>query len=141
MTHTFPAVREFLLQQTRNLSYETAWAVWLRGETVVSVEKFSEDGNDHTVSTPSVSDLGRMAKDRGASHLIIAHNHPNGVAFPSEGDIETAFSYQAALPRHGLRLWDAWVLGNPENPEAQKWANAGGPPLRDIFSFRERPDL
>ena len=54
-------------------------------------------------------------------YAVLAHNHPNGAAWPSEADVDLTRSMAKAARRAGVELLDHVVLGRDQN-----------------FSFRER---
>lgn len=50
----------------------------------------------------------------GASHVVMAHNHPGGEAEPSAADLSATRRLAQALDALGIRLVDHLVLGGGE---------------------------
>ena len=66
--------------------------------------------NPHNIAlSPSLTDfLGRLE----TSKMIIAHNHPSGVAEPSQADERITKRIGAALELVDIRLLDHLVIGD-----------------------------
>lgn len=60
----------------------------------------------------SVQKVLELAMSSGAAAMIIAHNHPGGIALPSEEDIETTRILQAALAAIGVQLLDHLIFSD-----------------------------
>ena len=56
----------------------------------------------------------RRALAHNAAALILAHNHPSGVAEPSEADQHVTRRLQQALALIDVRVLDHVVVGNGE---------------------------
>ena len=52
------------------------------------------------------------ALQHNAVGVILAHNHPNGIALPSEQDLATTRSIRAALETVGVRLMDHIIVAD-----------------------------
>jgi DNA repair protein RadC len=63
----------------------------------------------------------KKALARNAAAAIFAHNHPSGVAEPSQSDIHITRRLQQALDLVSVRVVDHMIVGN-----------------RDVVSFAER---
>ena len=50
--------------------------------------------------------------ERRAGMVVLAHNHPGGVALPSDGDLETTKRIGEALSHIGVRLFDHIVIAD-----------------------------
>ena len=48
----------------------------------------------------------------GASAVILAHNHPSGVALPSDGDYTATMRVRAALNAIGIELADHIIVAD-----------------------------
>jgi DNA repair protein RadC len=46
--------------------------------------------------------------------VIFAHNHPSGIAEPSQADIAITRKLQSALGTIDVRVLDHFVVGDPE---------------------------
>lgn len=69
----------------------------LRGGTVDSIDF-------------SLRSLIEPAKRWDASSVIVAHNHPNGKAFPSAADLETTTILQQEMQANGLTLLEHYIV-------------------------------
>jgi DNA repair protein RadC len=66
----------------------------------------------------------RAAIDAQARYLILAHNHPSGLAWPSDEDRELTIALDSAAAETGLVLLDHVVLGDGQAysfREGQLW--------------------
>ena len=52
------------------------------------------------------------ALNANASHVIIAHNHPSGIALPSSADNQTTLQIKRALDGIGVRLVDHIIIAD-----------------------------
>lgn len=52
----------------------------------------------------------KLALDRGASSIILAHNHPSGDVTPSKADIEITRQIKAAAELIDIKLWDHIIV-------------------------------
>lgn len=57
----------------------------------------------------------RRGTDLESSAVILAHNHPSGVAEPSEADRSITLKLAKALSIVEIRLLDHLVVGGPDN--------------------------
>lgn len=60
----------------------------------------------------STRDLIQLAFKTNATCIVIAHNHPGGVALPSNEDIAITESVSIALKQIGVRLLDHIIVAN-----------------------------
>ena len=58
----------------------------------------------------SVPNVVQVAKNIGASALVMAHNHPNGKAFPSKADLASTQQLLKAFAKEGLVLLEHYVV-------------------------------
>ena len=65
-------------------------------------------------TTVSPRDIIKVALQLNAYSLIVAHNHPSGVATPSEQDISFTKQLMSALKVVGIKLLDHLVVGHDE---------------------------
>lgn len=68
------------------------------------------DGIDYHSAVVKCGAFVELALRHGASVLIIAHNHPYGPLYPTEGDIKTNNSVSLALSDVGVLLADHYVV-------------------------------
>jgi len=102
---------QFLRSQIGNRENEVLFAVFLNAKN--EVLKTSELG-EGTVSQASASP--RKIVEQGlslrATSLILAHNHPGGVAEPSDGDIAITDEIKKALALVEMSLQDHIILAS-----------------------------
>ena len=55
-------------------------------------------------------DVVRVAMNARASRVVLAHNHPSGVAMPSTSDIALTFSLKEALGLFNIELLDHFIV-------------------------------
>ncbi len=69
-----------------------------------------------TIDSSSVypRELVRSALECNAAAIILAHNHPSGIAQPSEADRSTTRTIKAAMQLIDVRLVDHMVVGDGE---------------------------
>jgi len=69
-----------------------------------------------TIDTTSVHprEVVRLALLKNAAAIIVAHNHPSGVADPSQSDIAITQRLKAALELVDIRLLDHFIIGQGE---------------------------
>jgi DNA repair protein RadC len=113
------ALIDFLKSQIADSENEVLFAIFLNAKNeVLSLKRLGEG----TVSQASA--FPRRIVEEGlklkATSLILAHNHPGGVAEPSDGDIAITEEINKALGLVEISLQDHIILAN-----------------NDYFSFRK----
>lgn len=84
--HTSRIAYEELRPHIADLPHEEFWVLLLdRGLRLIGKQKVSSGGIHGTVADPKL--IFRHALERGASCIVVAHNHPSGQLRPSEEDI------------------------------------------------------
>ena len=76
---------------------------------VLSCRMLSQGQSDMTVHVRQVVENALYA---GASTIILAHNHPSGVALPSPADMEATTQVRDALKRLDIRLIDHIIVAD-----------------------------
>lgn len=71
------------------------------------------EGNVAEVNV-SIREVVETAINRKAVSVIIAHNHPDGVAIPSQGDIAVTRKIQSALSHINIKLLDHIIIGGDD---------------------------
>ena len=98
---------ELLTGQKRELLYQ----VCLDGKgKVLSCKCLSQGSADMT--SLSIRQVVENALYAGASTIILAHNHPSGVALPSPADMEATTQVRDALKRLDIRLIDHIIVAD-----------------------------
>jgi len=83
---TSAQVHEELRAKLADLPHEEFWVLLLdRGLRLIEVRRVSVGGLHGTVADPKV--IFRCALERGASCMVVDHNHPSGQLRPSEEDV------------------------------------------------------
>ncbi len=99
----------FLRPRFDNVGTEVVWMVSLdRNLRVTAAHRLS--GGTPTMTEISVRDVLRFALADNAVSVVIAHNHPSGIALPSQLDIDTTIAVARALDSAGIRLEDHLIF-------------------------------
>ena len=97
----------FLSQATKTLPMGTAYGIWTGigalGAVIVGILAFQE---------PVTVQVVENALYAGASSIILAHNHPSGVALPSRADVQATVQVRDALKRLDIRLIDHIIVAD-----------------------------
>jgi DNA repair protein RadC len=105
------ATKDFLQMRLRDLSYEVFCCLWLdnRRRVIAFDELFRG-----TLDTANVHarEVVKQALFRNAAAVIVAHNHPSGVAEPSVADQRVTQRLKEALTLVEVRLLDHLVVGD-----------------------------
>lgn len=66
-----------------------------------------------TIDTTSVHprEVVKLALEKNAAAVIVAHNHPSGMAEPSDADIDITQRLKTALALIDIRLLDHFIIG------------------------------
>ncbi len=105
--------KDYLRLQLRDKPYEVFAALFLdtRHQLIAYEELFRGTINGASVS---IREVVKEAMQYNASSLIVAHNHPSGVAEPSIADKRLTQSLQQALSLVDVKLLDHIVVGDSE---------------------------
>lgn len=105
------AVRNWLLQKLRDYPHEVFVALWLDNRH--RLIKYSELAHG-TINGASVHprEVLKAALANNAASVIFAHNHPSGIAEPSNSDQALTTRLQQALQLIDIRLLDHIVIGD-----------------------------
>ncbi len=105
-------VREYLHIKTAHLEHEVFCVIFLdnRHRVIDYQEMFRGTIDGASVHPREVVKAALMCN---AAALIFAHNHPSGVAEPSEADIAITRKLSDALSLVDCRVLDHLVVGNP----------------------------
>lgn len=79
---------------------------------MIAFEVLSSGSLNYTAVHPR--DIIKRILHHNAAALIIAHNHPSGVAEPSDNDIQVTHSLQEALQLFEIPLLDHFIVGETE---------------------------
>lgn len=105
------ATREYLRMKMRDLPHEIFAVVYLnnRGRVIHFQELFRGTIDGSTVHPREVV---KEALSRNAAGAIVAHNHPSGVAEPSQADEFITRRLREALALVDIRLIDHLIVGD-----------------------------
>jgi DNA repair protein RadC len=105
--------RQFLLARLRHYPHEVFACLLLDNRhRVIAFEEMFRGTIDAASVYPR--EVVKLALARNAAALIIAHNHPSGVAEPSHADEMLTRRLKDALALVDIRLLDHFVLGDGE---------------------------
>jgi DNA repair protein RadC len=100
----------FLRLHLAGLLHEELHAVWLDGHhRIIACDVLAKGAMDRAQIDPRV--VVQLALQRNARALILAHNHPSGVAVPSADDIALTARLHEALELFDVRLLEHFVVG------------------------------
>ena len=108
-------VADYLLHSMRDLQLEVFTVIFLdASHAIIASEQVSE--GTLTNNTVYPRELIKMALERHAAALIIAHNHPSGNQNPSAADRHLTRNLFLALSLVDIRLVDHFIVAGPESP-------------------------
>jgi DNA repair protein RadC len=110
-TLTSPAdTRQFLLAKMRDLAHEEFACIWLDNQhQVLAFETLFKGTIDSAAVYPR--EVVKTALKHNAAAVIIAHNHPSGIAEPSQADQLLTEKLKKAFSAIEVRLLDHMVVG------------------------------
>lgn len=107
------ATRAYLRARLRDVPYEVFGCVFLdTRHRVIAFEELFRGTIDGASVHPR--EVVRRALDRNAAALILAHNHPSGVAEPSAADRAITRRLRDSLALVDVRVLDHLVIGDGE---------------------------
>lgn len=107
------ASREYLSMCLRDKPYESFFALFLDSKHRVIHHQELFRGTIDSASVP-VREVVKEALKHNAAAMIVAHNHPSGVAEPSAADKSLTETLYLALGMVGIKLLDHFVVGDAE---------------------------
>lgn len=107
------ATRQFLRARLRDLPYELFCILLLDNRNrVISFDQLFRGTIDGASVHPR--EVVRLALARNAAAVILAHNHPSGIAEPSQADEIITHRLREALALVDIRVLDHIVVGEAE---------------------------
>jgi DNA repair protein RadC len=101
----------FLMARLRDLPHELFCCIFLDNRhRIISFEELFRGTIDGTSVYPR--EVVKQALSANAAAVILAHNHPSGVAEPSQADERITRRLKAALELVDIRLLDHLVIGD-----------------------------
>jgi DNA repair protein RadC len=111
--HTVDACGHFLLPQFQSLRNETVLLLCLDAKCKVLCCKEVGEGSVNSAAVP-VRRVVEMALAANATSVVLAHNHPSGIALPSDEDILTTRRIAMALHAVEIQLVDHIVVADDD---------------------------
>ena len=97
----------------RDLGHEECWVLYLnKANRLLGKERISSGGLDATVVDTRL--IIKSAIERGSCQIILAHNHPSGIALPSQEDVSTTQRVSTALDAVDVVLADHLVIADDD---------------------------
>lgn len=90
-------------------AHEKLYALVLNQKGKIVEKACVATGAVNFVNLP-VRKIADMAVSHGATHVILAHNHPNGCAMPSAEDIQLTLNVKETLSMLGINLLEHFVI-------------------------------
>lgn len=107
------ATADYLQLRLRDKAYESFYVIFLDAKHRVIHDQELFRGTIDNASVP-VREVVTEGLKHNAAAMIIAHNHPSGVAEPSIADTKLTETISLALGMVGIRLLDHLVVGDGE---------------------------
>lgn len=107
------ASKDYLSMTLRDKPYEAFYALFLDSKHRVIHQQELFRGSIDSAVVP-IREVVKEALKYNAAAMIVAHNHPSGVAEPSAADKSLTESLKLALKMVGIRLLDHFVIGDAE---------------------------
>lgn len=107
------ASRNYLRYCLRDKPYEVFYVLFLDSKHQVIHHQELFRGSINSATVP-VREVVKEALKYNAAALIVAHNHPSGVAEPSQSDNRLTESLEQALSLVDVRLLDHFIVGESE---------------------------
>ena len=107
------AVRHYLRSQFALQTHESFMVLFLDVKNrLINCEEMFRGTLTHTGVYPR--EVVKAALRRNAAAVILAHNHPSGVAEPSEADLRLTSALVQALALVDIRVLDHFVVAGPQ---------------------------
>lgn len=110
---TIEACGNYLLPFFFGLRNETVYALFLDAKCKVLDCREVGEGSVNSANVP-IRRIVEMALNANATSVMLAHNHPSGIAVPSGDDIATSRRVAAALSTVGIILADHIVVADDD---------------------------
>lgn len=104
------ATHRFLVAQLRDLPHEVFCCLFLNNQhRLIAYDELFRGTIDGASVHPR--EVVKLALERNAAAVILAHNHPSGVAEPSRADELITLQLKDALGLMGIRMLDHLIVG------------------------------
>ena len=100
---------KYLINFFRGKREESAWVMCMDGKCkLLCTRKISEGGQDSV--NVSIRSVVEVALSVNATTILLAHNHPNGLALPSTADLQVTEKIAKGLDAVGICLFDHVIV-------------------------------
>lgn len=107
------ATRNFLQAKLQDLPHEVFAGLMLDNQhRVIAFEILFQGTVDQSAVYPR--EVIKSVLKHNAAAIIFVHNHPSGVATPSQSDVQITYELHKALKPVGVRLLDHFIVGDGE---------------------------
>lgn len=103
----------YLLPYLLNRDRETVFILCLDAKCKVLCCKMVGEGSVNSANVP-IRRIVEIALSANATTVVLAHNHPSGLAIPSADDIQTTYRLAVALDAVEITLADHIVVSNED---------------------------
>lgn len=108
------AVRDWLSLHLGQRQREVFMVLWLDNQNrLIAFEELFQGTLNQAAVYPR--EVIKSALKHNAAAVILAHNHPSGVAEPSQADRQLTEEIRRALEMVGVRLLDHLIVSGPQN--------------------------
>lgn len=111
--HNISEIGDFLLDPYMGLCEERLSILSLDGNCRKLSFDFIATGDMSSVGV-STRDIIQLTLKTGATGVVMAHNHPGGIALPSGADVGITEMVSTALTHIGVRLIDHIIIANDD---------------------------
>ncbi len=109
--HTASDIFRYIYPTLMNLPHEEVYVIFLNNSNrIISQMLLSQGGM--TASVIDTRILMKQALIRSAAKIVLCHNHPSGVLYPSDADIKITNKVKDACITVGIHLLDHIIVGN-----------------------------
>ncbi len=106
-------IGDFLLHEYAGIFDESVAMLCLNSSGKVLDFDFISEGDPSSVGL-SVRDVIKVAINSGCTTVVLAHNHPSGIALPSAADIKITEQVAQALKHIGVHLLDHIIIADDD---------------------------
>lgn len=104
---TYPIFKRFF----KNRENEHIILMGINEDEIILVADITEESSDE-MSTFKFSKALNLLCEMNCDSCILAHNHPNGIALPSDSDLEITRSFQEFLLKNNIKLLEHLVYAD-----------------------------
>ena len=111
ITHfdSIDSIGDYIYSHYLGINTETLSVLGMNSNGKLLFFKFLNEGDVGSVGIP-VKDVIKLALDYEATNIVIAHNHPGGLALPSHQDEVATQSLYLTLRQIGINLFDHMII-------------------------------